>query len=93
MPATARHRDVYFFPARDSPFAQVIVGGPIISEKRVMAPAVDLTTPMGCYLHATEHLGGWVAAESLGKGRKSRDVGHFNVALEQFDPDVDCVRE
>lgn len=91
LPSSARYRDVFFFPAQDTPFAQIVIGGPVLRERRVVPPTIDLTTPMGCLLHSTDHLGGWVTMENAVKPH--RVSGRLNVPLEQFDPDVDCIRK
>ncbi|EKM58423.1 uncharacterized protein PHACADRAFT_207247 [Phanerochaete carnosa HHB-10118-sp] len=93
LPASAKNRDVFFFPAEATPFAQVIIGGPVIREKVAVPSAGDLTTPLGCLLHPEDHLGGWLTAENAAKKSRYREAGQFNVPLEQFDPDVDCVLE
>ena len=94
LPSSAKHRDTFFFPAGESGFAKVVIGGLIVGEKRPIPPTLDLTTPIGCLLHCTQDLGGWATAENAGgKQKGSRDTGRLNRRLEQFDPDVDCVRE
>ncbi|TBU34343.1 hypothetical protein BD311DRAFT_351384 [Dichomitus squalens] len=94
LPSSARYRDTFFFPARESGFAKVIIGGPIIVKERNTPPTLDFTTPVGCLLHPEDDLGGWVKAENAGGNwKQDSEAGRLNRPLEQFDPDVDCVLE
>ncbi|KAH9928252.1 uncharacterized protein B0H18DRAFT_953974 [Fomitopsis serialis] len=94
LPASARYRDVFFFPPGDNDsLAQIIVGGPIIREKRFVPLAIDLVTPVGCTLHTVEHLGDWIDADNASELKRDKEAGQFIVPLEKFDRDVDCLIE
>ncbi|KAH9838292.1 uncharacterized protein C8Q71DRAFT_750327 [Rhodofomes roseus] len=94
LPASARYRDVFFFPSEGDHLAQVIVGGPIVREKRYVPPKAGLATPVGCILRTADQLGGWVATNHAPMPKRYMEAGQLNVpSVEQFDPDVDCVLE
>ncbi|KAI0747513.1 hypothetical protein C8Q74DRAFT_1442530 [Fomes fomentarius] len=91
LPSSAAHRHTFFLPAQTSAFAKVVVGGPILREK---TPKPMSMVPIGCLLHSKDDLGQWGEPENAGERRQGRrETGRLHLPLEQFNPDVDCVRK
>ena len=91
LPASAQHREVYFFPPESGDNHRIVVGGQHSTMERnsdvePLARPSD-AVPVGCVLQA-DHLGKWVPMPD--SARNCRVRGELIVPLESFNPDVDC---